>query len=59
VTLLGNTGNLPFTQDAQGLHVQMPAQRPCDYAFSLKISGLKMNAAGAPQPSVMADLVNN
>jgi alpha-L-fucosidase len=59
VTLLGNAGNLDFTQDAAGLHVKMPAQRPCNYAFTLKITGLKMNPPGAPQPSVMADLVNN
>lgn len=59
VTLLGNTGELPFTQDAQGLHVQLPAQKVGNYAYALKITGLKMNPAGAPQPSIMADLRQN
>jgi alpha-L-fucosidase len=56
VSLLGHDGNLEFTQDDQGLKVKMPAQRPCNYAYSLKITGLKMNPAGPPVPAVMADL---
>jgi alpha-L-fucosidase len=56
VTLLGHKGNLKFTQDAEGLKVSLPADRPCDYAYVLKITGLKMNPAGPPVPSVMADL---
>jgi hypothetical protein len=56
VTLLGHAGNLQFTQDADGLKVKLPTDRPCDYAFALKITGLKMNPAGPPIPAVMADL---
>jgi alpha-L-fucosidase len=56
VSLLGHEGNLQFTQDEQGLKVTLPQEQPCKYAFSLKITGLKMNPAGAPQPAVMADL---
>ncbi len=56
VELLGNAGKLEFTQDDRGLKVKLPAQRPCDYAYSLKITGLKMNPAGPPTPAVMADL---
>jgi alpha-L-fucosidase len=56
VTLLGHKGNLKFTQDAEGLRVTLPADKPCDYAYVLKITGLKMNPAGPPVPSVMADL---
>jgi alpha-L-fucosidase len=56
VTLLGNSGNLEFTQDDQGLKIKLPSQRPCDYAYSIKITGLKMNPAGPPQPAKMADL---
>jgi alpha-L-fucosidase len=41
VELLGHQGSLPFTQDAQGLKVAMPAEQPCAYAFALKIVGLK------------------
>lgn len=56
VTLLGHSGELKFTQDADGLKVKLPADKPCDYAFSLKIVGLKMNPAGPAVPAVMADL---
>jgi len=42
VELLGNTGVLQFTQDEGGLKVKMPAQKPCDFAYSLKITGLKL-----------------
>jgi alpha-L-fucosidase len=56
VALLGHKGNLKFTQDAEGLKIQLPADRPCDYAFAFKIGGLKMNRPGPPVPAVMADL---
>ena len=35
-------GDLKFTQDAEGLKVAMPAEQPCQYAFTLKITGLKL-----------------
>ena len=56
MTLLGIPGKLKFTQDAEGLKIKLPAERPCDYAFAFKITGLKMNPAGPPVPAVMADL---
>jgi alpha-L-fucosidase len=43
VTLLGGDGNLPFTQDATGLKVKLPAAAPCKYAYVLKITGLTLN----------------
>jgi alpha-L-fucosidase len=42
VQLLGHDGPLQFTQDAAGLKVQFPAQKPCDFCYSLKITGLKL-----------------
>ena len=33
VELLGHDGNLPFTQDAEGLKVKFPAEKPCDYCL--------------------------
>jgi len=42
VELLGHAGTLPFTQDVEGLKVTFPAEKPCDYAYALKISGLKL-----------------
>jgi alpha-L-fucosidase len=56
VTLLGEPGELKFKQDKEGLKVKLPSKKPCDYAYTLKILGLKMNAAGPPVPAVMADL---
>ena len=40
--MLGHAGALAFTQDAAGLHVKFPAEKPCDYAYVLKITGLKL-----------------
>jgi alpha-L-fucosidase len=42
VELLGHTGDLDFTQDADGLKVKFPAEKPCDFAYALKITGLKL-----------------
>jgi alpha-L-fucosidase len=52
--MLGNRGNLEFTRDAEGLKVKLPAEVPCKYAYTLKITGLKMNpptatVSGNPQ----------
>jgi alpha-L-fucosidase len=43
VELLGHSGALAFTQDAEGLKVKFPAQKPCDFAYALKITGLKLH----------------
>jgi alpha-L-fucosidase len=42
VELLGHPGTLKFTQDAEGLKVKFPPERPCDFVYSLKITGLKL-----------------
>lgn len=49
VELLGNKGSLEFTQNAEGLKVKFPADKPCDYAYVLKITGLKLNNRNIPQ----------
>ncbi|MGC4235806.1 MAG: alpha-L-fucosidase [Niabella sp.] len=38
VELLG-MGKLPFKRDEEGLKIDLPAQKPCEYAYALKISG--------------------
>jgi len=38
VELLGFKGKVKWTQDEKGLVVQMPEQKPCDHAISLKIA---------------------
>jgi len=43
VELLGHPGTLEFTQDAVGLHVKFPADKPCDFAYALKITGLQLS----------------
>lgn len=43
VTLLGANGKLGFSQDASGLKVNLPATPPCENAYTLRITGLKMN----------------
>ncbi|HSU51315.1 MAG TPA: alpha-L-fucosidase [Segetibacter sp.] len=43
VTMLGSKGKLTFRQDDAGLKVDLPATAPCDAAYTLKITGLKMN----------------
>jgi len=42
VELLGHAGDLQFTQDADGLKVTFPAEKPCDFAYVMKITGLKL-----------------
>jgi alpha-L-fucosidase len=42
VELLGVKAPLAFTQDAAGLHVKFPIEKPCDFAYSLKITGLQL-----------------
>jgi len=42
VELLGHPGPLEFKQDAETLKVRFPSNRPCDYAYSLRITGLML-----------------
>jgi alpha-L-fucosidase len=56
VTMLGSKGKLQFTQDDTGLNVKLPATPPCQYAYVMKITGLRMNPptwtkSGNPQTS--------
>jgi alpha-L-fucosidase len=37
VELLG-VGAVEWSRDAHGLHVKLPAQRPCEHAYSLRVS---------------------
>ena len=41
VQLLG-AGKLDFTRDGEGLHVQLPAQKPGLHAYTLKLSGVDL-----------------
>jgi alpha-L-fucosidase len=52
VELLGGKEKLSFTRNAAGLHVKFPDEKPCDVAYAVKITGLKLpppaKAAGQP-----------
>ncbi len=39
IELLGHSGALHWTQEADGLAVDLPEQKPCNYAIALKITG--------------------
>jgi len=43
VGLLGHPGNLKWEQTKDGLEVAMPAEKPCEHAFVLKI-GLRITS---------------
>jgi alpha-L-fucosidase len=38
VSLLGSRGTLKWERGAQGLAVRLPREKPCDFAYVLKIS---------------------
>jgi alpha-L-fucosidase len=42
VELLGHPGKLDFKQDETGLQVKLPADKPCDFAYALRITGLNL-----------------
>jgi alpha-L-fucosidase len=48
VELLGHSGTLEFAQDSEGLKVKMPGEKPCDFVYTLKITGLKLRTTAAP-----------
>ena len=45
VELLGYKGKLKFTQTADGLTVELPAQKVSDLTCSLRIAGSKLKPA--------------
>ena len=55
VHLLGSPAALPFTRTAEGLVVNLPAQKPCDHVFVLRITGLDLAASRpvSPPPPVV------
>jgi alpha-L-fucosidase len=42
IELLGHQGRLEFSQDETGLRIKLPVEKPCDYAYVFKITGLKL-----------------
>jgi alpha-L-fucosidase len=58
VSLLGSPAKLTWTHTADGLAVQLPADKPCDYAVALKITGENLRGfapeAAAPKAAAVA-----
>jgi len=54
VTLLGSDAKIHYEQTAEGLKLTFPKEKPCDYAYSFRISFDK--PAGANLPSEMIDI---
>jgi alpha-L-fucosidase len=48
ITMLGNTGALEFKRTDEGLIVTLPAAKPCQYAFTLKIAGKDLEPTELP-----------
>ncbi len=51
VELLGHERPVGITQDEGGLRVKVPADKPCDYAYALKITGLKLKYSFTEVPT--------
>jgi alpha-L-fucosidase len=45
VDLLGYAGTLQWVQDASGLKILLPRQKPCDHAVAFRIAGIDLNAS--------------
>ena len=64
VSLLGHPGQLQFTHNADGLTIQLPPNKPCNYAVALKITGenlrgFKPELAAPKVPAVQPDPAGN
>jgi alpha-L-fucosidase len=61
VSLLGSSARLQWTHNTDGLTIQLPAQKPCDYAVAFKITGRDLRgfkpelAVPSTVPVVQAD----
>jgi alpha-L-fucosidase len=45
VDLLGYAGTLQWVQDASGLKILLPLQKPCDHAVAFRIAGIDLKAS--------------
>ncbi|MCX5676552.1 MAG: alpha-L-fucosidase [Planctomycetota bacterium] len=64
VSLLGYAGKVKWVHDADGLAVQLPAEKPCDYAVALRMTGedlrgFKPELAVPPVQAIQPDAAGN
>ncbi len=49
IALLGHSGDVPWSQTADGLVVTLPEKKPCEHAFALKVIGDHLQPAPLPK----------
>jgi len=59
VKLLGHKGGLKYAQDENGLMVNLPAQKPCDYAYALKIAVKGLSELEPVKPDITVRVESN
>ncbi|HWD38044.1 MAG TPA: alpha-L-fucosidase, partial [Fimbriimonas sp.] len=57
VRLLGSSAKLRWSQTPEGLVVELPTQKPCDYAYCLEIQGLDVAHSQPAPPTIMVPTV--
>jgi alpha-L-fucosidase len=57
VTLLGSSDDIKWTHDDKGLTIQLPSQKPCDYAVVFKITGEDLRGFKPEQAVPTASMV--
>jgi len=57
VTLLGYSSQLKWTHNTNGLTIQLPAQKPCDFAVAFKIAGQDLRGFKPEQAILTASAV--
>jgi alpha-L-fucosidase len=57
VQLLGHAGELKWSHDAEGLTIQLPEQKPSDYAVAFKITGTDLRGFKPEQAAPPASAV--
>jgi alpha-L-fucosidase len=57
VTLLGYSSQLKWTHNTNGLTIQLPAQKPCDFAVAFKIAGQDLRGFKPEQAAPTASAV--
>ena len=56
VRLLGHDRALEWSQTDAGLVVKLPARKPCEHAYAIKIAGSHLQAVRVePDPTIPAD----
>jgi alpha-L-fucosidase len=58
VRLMGHEKRLTWSRDEKGLAVRMPAEKPCEHAYVLKITGLRLDRTLHSSMTLLAELAD-